>query len=93
MKEHPVHYPCPKEEVTCADCHMPRIVKTGGKFSLRSHAFKIIPPEATEKYGMPSSCQNGGCHSDKTVEWAKKEYHKFYDDQNKTLRDALRSMP
>jgi hypothetical protein len=93
MKEHPVHYPCPKEEVTCADCHMPRIVKTGGKFSLRSHAFKIIPPEATEKYGMPSSCQNGSCHSDKTVEWAKKEYHKFYSDQNKTLRDVLRSMP
>lgn len=90
MKKHPLHYPCPEDKITCADCHMPRIVKTGGKFSLRSHAFKIIPPEATEKYGMPSSCQNGSCHSDKTVEWAKEEYQKFYHDNNKTLRDILR---
>lgn len=93
MKNHQSHYPCPDDEVTCADCHMPRIVKTGGKFSLRSHAFRIIPPEATEKYGMPSSCQNGGCHSDKTVKWAKEEYQKFYAEHNRTLRDALKSMP
>jgi len=90
MKDHQPHYPCPEDKITCADCHMPRIIKTGGKFSLRSHAFKIIPPEATEKYGMPSSCQNGSCHSDKTVEWAKEEYQKFYHDNNKTLRDILR---
>ena len=89
MKNDPLHYPCPADKVTCADCHMPRIVKTGGKFSLRSHAFKIIPPEATEKYGMPSSCQNGGCHSDKTVEWAKEAYGKFYLDNNRTLRNVL----
>ena len=96
MKNNPKHYPCPEEEVTCADCHMPRIVTTGGKFSLRSHAFKIIPPEATEKYGMPSSCQNSGCHSNKTVEWAKKEYHKFYADKNLTnvtLRNFLKQVP
>ena len=84
------HYPCPASEVTCADCHMPRIVKTGGKFSLRSHAFKIIPPEATQKYGMPNSCQNGSCHSDKSLDWAKKEYAKFYLKDNKTLRERLK---
>jgi len=93
MRLQPLHFPCPKEKVSCADCHMPRIVSTGGKFSLRSHAFKIIPPEATEKYGMPSSCQNGACHSDKSVQWAKEEYHKFYDKKTQTLRESLRCSP
>lgn len=85
------HYPCPTNEVSCADCHMPKIVKTGGKFSLRSHAFKIIPPEATEKYGMPNSCQNGSCHQDKSLQWAKIEYKKFYVDKPKTLSEVVRS--
>ncbi|MBE9525512.1 MAG: cytochrome C [Proteobacteria bacterium] len=76
------HTPCPAEKVTCADCHMPKIVKTGGQFSLRSHAFKIIPPEATIKYAMPNSCQNGGCHDDKSTQWAIDEYEKFYGDKN-----------
>ena len=84
------HYPCPTNEVSCADCHMPRIVKTGGKFSLRSHAFKIIPPEATKKYGMPNSCQNGSCHADKPLEWAQEEYSKFYPKEKKTLRQSLK---
>lgn len=60
------HFPCPVDKVTCADCHMPRIVKTGGDFTIRSHAFQIIPPEASVTYEMPNSCQNSGCHSDKS---------------------------
>ncbi|MEA3387639.1 MAG: multiheme c-type cytochrome [Patescibacteria group bacterium] len=88
------HYPCPTKEVTCADCHMPKIVKTGGKFSLRSHAFKIIPPEATIKYGMPNSCQNGACHADKSTQWAIDEYTKFYKNSKlkKTLADEIKGM-
>ncbi len=90
MKQQPLHYPCPDDKITCADCHMPRIVKAGGKFALRSHAFRIIPPEATEKYAMPNSCQNGSCHSDKSLKWAKKEYRKFYHDNNTTLQSILK---
>ena len=63
---------------------MPKIIKTGGKFSLRSHAFRIIPPEATIKYGMPNSCQNGSCHADKSTKWAIDAYSKFYKDRNIT---------
>nr|CRH04988.1 conserved exported protein of unknown function(with low similarity to Dihaem cytochrome c and contains 2 copies of Paired_CXXCH_1 domain) [Candidatus Magnetococcus massalia] len=73
------HYPCPPGKVGCADCHMPRIVKTGGFFSLRSHAFRIIPPAATETSGTPNSCQNGGCHEDRTVKWAKKAFKDHYN--------------
>lgn len=92
------HYPCPTNEVKCVDCHMPKIVKTGGKFSLRSHAFKIIPPEATKKYKMPSSCQNGGCHSDKSVDWMIEEYNKYYKDREfhkgkmKTLSEIVKEI-
>lgn len=90
MKKDKKHYPCSTDKITCADCHMPKIVKTGGKFSLRSHAFKVIPPEATEKYGIPNSCQNGGCHTNKSLDWAKREYKKFYFDKNKTLQGILK---
>ena len=72
------HYPCPPSTVKCADCHMPYIVKTGGFYSIRSHAFQIVRPEATELYGMPNSCQNGACHTGESIEWAKEEYTKFY---------------
>ena len=72
------HYPCPTASVTCADCHMPRIVTTGGFLSIRNHAFKIITPEAAQKNNMPSSCQNGGCHEDKSVEWMIDAYQQHY---------------
>lgn len=74
------HIPCPITEVSCADCHMPKVVKTGGFFSLRSHAFKIIPPAETLKTGTPNSCQNGGCHDDKNLEWAQQAFKNHYPD-------------
>ncbi len=94
LKEYDKHYPCPTSKVTCVDCHMPKIVKTGGTFSLRSHAFKIIPPEATVKYGMPNSCQNGSCHTDKSTQWAIDEYIKFYKNRGakKTLAHEMQKV-
>lgn len=78
------HYPCPTSMVTCADCHMPRIVKTGGFFSIRSHRFKIVTPEEAQKNNMPSSCQNGGCHDNKTEEWAIDAYKSHYPKKPET---------
>lgn len=86
------HSPCPDTKASCVECHMPLIGKTGGTYTIRSHAFKIIPPEATEKYSMPSSCQNGACHADKSVDWAIKEYNNFYKkDKKRTLSDVLKN--
>jgi len=79
------HYPGPPSSKTCADCHMPYIVKSGGAFPIRSHAFKIVPPEASLSYKMPNSCQNGGCHGDKPVEWAIDAFNKHYPNYD---RDA-----
>ncbi|MFC1673149.1 multiheme c-type cytochrome [Pseudomonadota bacterium] len=72
------HYPGPPSSKSCPDCHMPYIVKSGGAFPIRSHAFKIVPPQATRDYQVPNSCQNGGCHEDKPLEWALAEFDKFY---------------
>jgi hypothetical protein len=85
------HFPCPSDQVTCVDCHMPRIVKSGGTFSMHSHAFKIVPPEATKQYGMPNSCQNGACHQDRTTEWAIDAYRRFYKPQE-TLQAHLKGV-
>ena len=57
-----------------------------------SFAFKIIPPEATIKYGMPNSCQNGSCHTDKSTQWAIDEYEKFYNKKDKTLADIVKDI-
>ena len=77
------HYPCPVSTASCADCHMPRIVQTGGFYSLRSHAFKIVTPKQSLDTNMPNSCQNSGCHSDKSLDWAIKEFDRYYPDFDK----------
>ena len=91
MKREEKHYPCPSSKASCVGCHMPLIAKTGGTYTIRSHAFKIIPPQATKKYNMPSSCQNGACHQDKSVEWAIEAYNKFYKTKGlQTLQDVIK---
>ncbi len=72
------HIPCPPSSATCADCHMPYIVKSGGSYPIRSHAFKIVPPMATQKYDIPNSCQNGGCHENKSLDWAINNFQAYY---------------
>lgn len=74
------HTPHSPSTASCADCHMPYIVKSGGAFPIRSHAFKIVPPQATEEIGIPNSCQNGGCHEDKPVEWAINQFDQYYPE-------------
>ncbi len=71
------HHPCKSDQVQCADCHMPRIVKTGGFFSLASHALRIVPPDPSTE-NMPNSCQNGGCHAERDLNWAVQTYENYY---------------
>jgi len=80
IKKPEQHFPCPVDKVNCADCHMPRIVKTGGDFTIRSHAFQIIPPEASIEHNMPNSCQNSGCHSDKSYDEMDKVFKLHYPE-------------
>ncbi len=74
------HTPCPPSASSCADCHMPYIVQSGGAFPIRSHAFRIVPPKATEEIGIPNSCQNGGCHENQSLAWAKQAFDLHYPD-------------
>ncbi|MCX6052384.1 MAG: multiheme c-type cytochrome [Campylobacterales bacterium] len=86
-----IHFPCPVDKVTCADCHMPKIVETGGDFTIRSHAFQIIPPSASIKYKMPNSCQNNGCHADKSYDAMESIFKKSYPNyQVKPIGQVLK---
>lgn len=76
------HFPCPQEEVECVDCHMPYVVKSGGWYSIRGHAFIIISPLDNKQPAMPNSCQNGGCHQDRSLQWAQQEYRAFYENRS-----------
>lgn len=59
------HVVCGKAaEVSCVDCHMPLTAKNGGGLNLHTHYPGIVPPSDTDEYGVPSSCANGGCHTD-----------------------------
>ena len=73
------HVPCPPEaEVDCVNCHMPLTVKNGGDFTLHSHAPGVVVPKETIEFGMPNSCQNGGCHDDTSPESMQEIYQQAY---------------
>ena len=57
------------EGSSCIACHMPRIARTVGDVSVRSHTFKFISPSTTERYGVPNPCTS--CHTDQSLEWAR----------------------
>lgn len=54
---------------SCIACHMPKIARTVGDVNVRSHTFRFISPEDTERYGVPNPCVS--CHEGKTNDWAK----------------------
>jgi len=73
------HVPCPKDaNIQCQQCHMPLTVMNGGDYTLHSHRAGIIPPSDTRKFGVPNSCANGSCHSDKNLEWQEEMFVRFY---------------
>ncbi len=72
------HIPCPLEEITCVDCHMPLTVKNGGYYSIRTHHPGIVEPKESEQFGVPSSCANSGCHKNTSVEELTEKFNHFY---------------
>jgi len=73
------HIACPKDaNVGCVGCHMPKTVMNGGDYTLHSHKAGIITPAETRDIGVPNSCGNGGCHSDKSLEWQENSFLQYY---------------
>ena len=54
----------------CSACHMPTIEETLKEVNVHAHTFRFIPPSKTEALGVPNGCNT--CHTDKSVDWAKK---------------------
>ena len=62
------HHPAgASEDVTCVDCHMPRVVY-GVLDVHRSHRIEVPDPARAAAYGRPDACT--GCHADETPAWA-----------------------
>jgi hypothetical protein len=36
------------------------------------------PPKDTAQFGVPSSCANGACHVDQTVDWLQEAFERHY---------------
>ncbi len=60
----------------CIACHMPKIETEGvpGAF-VRSHTFRFITPDMTDKYKIPNACTS--CHTEKSTAWAKEELRRW----------------
>lgn len=52
----------------CAACHMPKIAQTIADVNVRSHTFRFVYPDATDRLKVPNACN--ACHTDKTTAWA-----------------------
>ena len=61
----------------CIACHMPRIQQTVADVNVRAHTFRFIPPEMTDKYKIPNSCNT--CHKDKSTSWAEQALKQWND--------------
>jgi predicted CXXCH cytochrome family protein len=53
-------------DVTCVDCHMPKVAKSA-ELDIASHSFYFISPQKSIDHGMPNSC-NVACHADGSPE-------------------------
>ena len=68
LEEH-THHKAGSVGSQCVACHMPEIESEGPPNTfVHAHTFRFIPPEMTDKYGIPNPCTS--CHKDKTVAWA-----------------------
>jgi predicted CXXCH cytochrome family protein len=61
----------------CVACHMPKIETTVANVTVSAHTFRFIPPEMTDKYKIPNSCNS--CHADKSTEWAENAMRQWPD--------------
>lgn len=67
--EQHTHHKTDSPGTQCAGCHMPKIEQTIADTNVRSHTFRFIPPQMTERFKMPNSCTS--CHTDKSIDWAR----------------------
>jgi hypothetical protein len=61
------HHGGDRQDVTCVDCHMPRVVY-GVLDVHRSHRIEVPDPARAAAFGRPDACT--GCHADETPAWA-----------------------
>ncbi|MEO7766057.1 MAG: multiheme c-type cytochrome [Ferruginibacter sp.] len=68
----------------CVSCHMP--VTTYMLVDDRlDHSIRIPRPDQSLTMGTPNACNK--CHSDKTVQWAAKNFNKWFGEKTKDIQN------
>ena len=61
----------------CVECHMPKIATTLGDVNVRSHTFRFVYPDMTDRSNVPNACNV--CHKDKSTAWASEALKSWKD--------------
>ena len=75
--EYHTRHAADSEGSKCVACHMPLIDNQIANVKVRSHTFRFITPDMTDKYGIPNPCNS--CHTDKSTDWAREQLAKWPD--------------
>jgi tetratricopeptide (TPR) repeat protein len=77
-----IHEGKPSDGALCVKCHMPET--TYMVIDERAdHSLRIPRPDLTLEIGTPNTCNQSGCHMEKSTEWAAAEYEKWYGKARK----------
>ncbi|MCG8306591.1 MAG: tetratricopeptide repeat protein [Cytophagales bacterium] len=77
------------EAAECISCHMPGRIYMGNDFR-RDHSFRVPRPDLSARYGVPNTCNESGCHDDKSAAWAAKAVKEWYGpDRASHFSDVL----
>jgi predicted CXXCH cytochrome family protein len=81
LTQHTFHLP-DSPGSRCYACHMGESLERV-MMHRRDHSMDNPLPENTIKYGIPNTCNNRGCHADKTPEWAVRTLDQWYGSANR----------
>lgn len=77
ISAHTFHKPAGKGS-DCKACHMPEMFLN--YLTVTDHRLTVPVPEVTTRLGVPNGCNQAGCHSGETSEWASEKASAWWGD-------------
>jgi predicted CXXCH cytochrome family protein len=77
IQAHTFHKPVGKGS-DCKACHMPEMFLN--YLTVTDHRLTVPVPAATGRLGIPNACNQAGCHSDQSSEWASEKAIAWWGD-------------
>jgi predicted CXXCH cytochrome family protein len=78
-----IHEGKPSDGALCVKCHMPE--RPYMVIDWRAdHSIRVPRPDLARDIGSPSSCERGGCHADKSLDWLIDHFTDWYGRARKS---------